>query len=237
MSITLVYDATHANVSHLPPGQAAGYTTGSPGIKWSPSDWAAHPGAVRICQDITASDITADILDVESGAATNAISGKWYQSALASFSKGARPGQRHPALYTSAANVTPLVNALITAGVNAGPGLWVANWNLSDAQATAEVIAASGPYPIIGVQYASGEYYDSSCFASAWLNTVSHAPSQGPYRHLADGHRSLAAIAADRGTTAAHLWATTAAAYTETDVHTASGLVLPHGWPYYTTNP
>ena len=102
MSIVLAHDAIHANVAHLPAGQAAGYTTGSSDIRWTAQDWAHHPAAVRIDQDATASDLTADVLDVERGAATNGEAAHWYTMALRSFTAGTRPGQRHPAIYTSA---------------------------------------------------------------------------------------------------------------------------------------
>ena len=172
------YDATHANAGHLPAGhQAAGYTTGTPDIQWTAADWTAHPGAVRICQDFSASDITADVLDVERGAATNGIAGHWYSLAARAWRAAARPGQRRPAIYTSASNVTPLVNALIAAGVTSGPGLWVASWGTLPATAGQDVADASGPFPIIGFQYASGPFYDSDWFSRAWLAGVSRTPA------------------------------------------------------------
>ena len=213
MSIVLAHDAIHANVSHLPPGQAAGYTTGTPDIRWTAADWAAHPKAVRICQDAAAADTTADVLDVEFGAATNGEAGPWYKQALHSWQNATRPGQRHPAIYTSAGNVTLLVNALIGHGVSSGPGLWVANWNLSNAQAVADVIAASGPYPIVGIQYASGPFYDTSVFSGSWLAAVSSpvqqpAPGQ-PQRVEAPGGKSWRQLAHEHGTTVARsVWLT-----------------------------
>lgn len=89
----VVYDATHANIGQLPKGvQVAGYTTGSAGIQWTAQDWAAHPGAVRIDQDPAASDPTADILDIEAGAATPASAPDWVKRARASYESQARPG-------------------------------------------------------------------------------------------------------------------------------------------------
>jgi len=114
---------------------------------------------------------------------------------VASFRSAARPGQRWPAIYTSASNVTPLVNALIAGGVTSGCGLWVANWNLTDAQAVAAVQNAAGPFPIIGVQWHSGAYYDTDVFSGAWLARVS---AQGQFSHYTDGVQSLGEIAASR---------------------------------------
>jgi hypothetical protein len=193
MSVVIGHDAIHLNVSRLPHGQTAGYTTGSSDIKWTSSDWAAHPQGVRICQD-SGTDHTADVLDVETGAATNTNATHWHSSAVAAFNAATRPGQRYPAIYTSASNVTPLVNALIAAGIKSGVGLWVANWNLSDAEAVAEVQNAAGPFPIIGVQFQSGQYYDTSVFSSTWLEHVSVKPETWqPYS--TDGKTSLAQIA------------------------------------------
>lgn len=232
MSFVLVHDAIHDNVSRLPAGPAAGYTTGTPDIAWTPQDFARHPGAVRICQDVGATDETADVLDVERYAATNADAGGWYKRAIAAFANGVRPGQRWPMIYTSAGNVTPLVNELIAEQVHSGPRLFVADWNLSDPEATAMVAAASGPYPIAAVQFASGEFYDTSIFASSWLSAVSRSsvPS-GPYRHVLT-RKSIAELAAERHTTVAHLLATTAEGYTSRDAQTViDGMIV------YTTNP
>jgi hypothetical protein len=192
---------------------------------WTAADWSSHPRAVRICQDTRASDTTADVLDVERGAAANTDAARWYKSARESYDAATRPGQRHPAIYTSAANVTPLVNALKADGITAGPRLWVANWNLSEAQATAEIIAASGPFPIIGVQFHSAQFYDVSTFSTTWLNGISALPAPGgPHRHVLARGETLATVAARRHTTVEHLAEVTVKA-------------LKAGDAYYTSNP
>ncbi len=223
--IIVGYDATHQNIAHLPPGQqAAGYTTGSPDIRWTAADWAAHPGALRIDQDAAASDFTADYLDVETNAATDAEVATWYKRALASYHAATRPGQRWPGFYTSASNVTPLVNALIAGGVTSGPRLIIANWNLTEPQAAAALAAAiavlasgtADPFPVTGIQFADPGPYDIDVYSSAWLHAVSAVPKPppgGPFRHVADGKLSLAQIAATRNTTAAHLMAVSEPAY------------------------
>lgn len=179
-AITLAYDAIAANVGSLPPGQACGYTTGSGGIAWDSAMWSAHPGAVRIDQDSVASDGTADILDVERGAATPADCGPWAKRALAAFRAATRPGQRTPGIYCSASNVSSVVNALNAAGVTSGVGLWIADWNWTQAQAVQEVLAAAGPFPIIGAQFADAGNYDIDVFATAWLDHVSGTPAPPP---------------------------------------------------------
>lgn len=173
MGITVVYDCIHNNIGRAPKGALlAGYTTGSAGIRWTNDDFNDHPGAIRIDQDF-GSKPSSDVLDVESGAATPADSPVWAKQALADFDSAARPGQRRPAIYMSASNVTPVVNALIAGGVKGGVGLWVANWNLTESQAIAEVTAAAGPFPVIGVQYSNGPFYDFDVFDGGWLADVS----------------------------------------------------------------
>jgi N-acetylmuramoyl-L-alanine amidase len=63
------------------------------------------------------------------------------------------------------------------------------------------------------------------------------SPPSGPYRHVAQGNRSLEQIAAARGTTPAHLLQVTAGALTEADVAAVAGLPLPAGWVWYSTDP
>ena len=171
MSIVLAYDATHDNISHLPKGQAAGYSTGYGGVPWTVADWNAHPGAIRICQNPTGTDATADIFDVEAEAGTNDNAAGWVTRATSAYNSGVRKGQRKPAIYTSASNVTPLVNALLTHGVKAVP-LWVASWGIGYTAAAQMVNTAYGPYPIIGVQYINNGLYDTNVFESEWLDSA-----------------------------------------------------------------
>jgi len=197
MAVVVGHDCIHANVSHLPRGQTAGYTTGSPEIRWTAGDWKLHPSGVRICQD-TGSDHTADVLDVERGAGSDADAAAWVPRAQAAYKAAARPGQRRPAVYTSASNVTPLVNELTGHGIKNGVGLWVANWDLNNAQAVADVQNAAGPFPIIGVQYNSGPFYDSNVFSSGWLSDTS---ATGPHQHVTAAGDTIASLAASRGMT------------------------------------
>ena len=173
IATTPVYDAIRTNAHLLPPGLAAGYSTGSGSVPWSAAEWAAHRGAVRIDQDPAATDHTADILDVEAGAATVADCPRWCEAAVASFAAATRPGQRHPAIYCSLSTVTAVVDELIAGGIVSGPGLWVANWNLTLAEAQGLVAAGSGPFPIVGVQWRNAGTYDVSVFSVPWLSAVS----------------------------------------------------------------
>jgi hypothetical protein len=232
-----VCDATHANIGHLPHGAAAGYTTGSADIRWTAADWAAHPGAVRIDQDPAASDKTADVLDVEAGAATLADCAPWAEAAAANFARGMRPGQRHPAIYMSLSMVTPVVNALIAGGIAEGVGLWIANWSLTAAQAATVVQLASGPFPVIGVQHANAGLFDVSVFSRDWLGAVSLDPTQHPARfrgeYITAGLYDLEHLAAKLGTAASTLLRTTATHYGRYDDGLATWLnaVASGAWP------
>jgi hypothetical protein len=244
--IVVGYDTTHALIASLPAGAlAAGYTTGSPDIAWTAQDWAAHPHALRICQDwdvsadISTQDpdllaiITSDYLDTESGAAVPADAPGWYKQALACYKAGTRPGQRLPGFYMSANSVTDVVNHLVSGGVTSGPVLIVADWNLSEPQAVADVYNASGPFPIRGVQFRDPGPYDIDVYDSAWLNAVSGTVTppapHGPYLQVADGSDSLATIAAERHGNAENLG--------ELNQDMLMSLILPKGTRYRTFNP
>ena len=189
------FDCTGSNEPSAPKGaQLAGYDTGSGGIPWTPAQYAAHPGTIHIDQDPDARDPAADILDVEEGAATTADCPTWSRRAQADFDAGTRPGQRRPGIYTSAANVTAVVDALIRGGVTSGVGLWVANWNLSEAQAIRDVQAAAGPFPIIGVQYGTGTWGDFDVWAHGWLTTISGTFATNPVSGLHQTRRGYTSV-------------------------------------------
>lgn len=179
MSTTNVLDVTGSSLGSvsIPAGWGvAGYTTGSGGVPWSTAQWNAHPKAIRIDQNASASDLTADVLDVENGAATVADVPVWVTHALANFKAGTRKGQRSPAIYVNQSNITAVVNALVAAGITSGVGIWLADYNYTQANAVTAVAAASGPFPIIGIQYSdqgNGGLSDLDVFSTAWLNNVS----------------------------------------------------------------
>ena len=182
MTITVIdgADATTGNVHLLPPGLGvvAGYATGT-GIAWTAAQLAQYPGAIIIDQDPAAKDPYADVLDIEGGAATAAEAATWAAMALADYKSAARPGQRSPAIYASTARLTEVCNALQAGGVT-GAGLWVANWTEGRAAAVTQVEQASGPYPVIGVQWANAGSYDLDVFSAAWVNARSVKPVVAP---------------------------------------------------------
>lgn len=192
-------DATHANLAQLPPGlQYAGYSTGTPDIRWTDADWAAHPGALRICQDDGLTDATADYADVERYAGTNAQVPGWYRRAVIAWRAGLRPGQRWPGVYTSQSNVTPLVNTLIAAGVTSGPRLIIARWDLlATVEDILRITEAAGPFPIVGMQIVNAGAYDVDLFSAAWLAGVSRPAPPPPPSLGVQVREALADLAGD----------------------------------------
>lgn len=178
--IITAYDCTGANIGAAPKGQLLGYDTGSAGVPWTTADWAAHPGAVHIDQDVLASDFTADLLDVERGAATIAEAAHWFEQALANFHAAKRPGQRYPGIYISAAYITDLANALKAAGPQVTPRLFIAEWGVAPATADTQITDAAGPWPVVGCQIANRGAYDVDLVSSAWLTTVSKLTEPSP---------------------------------------------------------
>lgn len=190
IATTIGYDATGANVGHLPRGQHAAYVTGSGSVPWSAAQLAADPGVIQIDQapvDTPVNEL-ADVLDIERGAATLEDLVTWVRAALANFHDGARPGQRSPAVYCSRKGtfgVSAVVKTLNAAKLT-GIGLWIADWNNNVSQATTEVgssVPGSGnPYPVIGRQYRNAGSFDVSIFSVPWLTarSVKHDRPQAP---------------------------------------------------------
>jgi type IV secretory pathway TrbD component len=176
IGVTLGYDATHANIGSLPKnGQKAGYVTGSAGIEWTAADFTAHPSAIRIDQSPLPGiwDSTADVDDYENGAVNLSELAGRAVARMASFVDAVRPGQREPAIYMSASNVTAVVNALLAGGIKSGVGLWIAHFGITEASAVAAVQSAAGPFPIIAFQYQNGPTFDFDVFSDHWVNNVS----------------------------------------------------------------
>lgn len=171
MSITFVLDATHANIDAIPMGtMAALYTTGSPDIKATPQDFINHPNAIHICQD-NGSDDTADFLDMENGAATPQDVANWLPKARASFAATKRPGQRWPGVYLSRSRVTEQANVFVTRNLTDVP-LWIAQWGDPETLAIAELVNASGPWPVVGLQIRNQGVDDFSVFSTEYINRV-----------------------------------------------------------------
>lgn len=183
---TDLFDATGQNVGHLPAGaHVAGYVTGSGVVPWTASQFAAHPGAVRIAQSPILSvdeSPNPDVADFEAMAVTLADLAPLIKAEQAAFRSAARPGQRWPAVYCSRVNIHQVANALIAGGVTSCP-LAVADFNFDKAEAISEVANASGPFPIVWRQYSDqggGGTFDLGIVSIPWLATVSKALAVTP---------------------------------------------------------
>lgn len=173
VATTAVIDATSSHFDVLKFGQqVAGYTTGTPDIHWNAEQFAQFPDAIRIDQDARASDPTADILDVETGAATVAECAAWVKAARQNWLSAKRPGQREPGIYCSKSTVTAVANALVAGGVTRCP-LWVASWGITENEVLGMLQGSGGPYPVVGVQFQNFPAFDESLFLNSWLNNVS----------------------------------------------------------------
>lgn len=176
IGVTLGYDATRVNIPHLPHNaQVAGYDTGSGDVPWTTADFAAFARPLHICQENGPDNpVTSDYIDVERFAATFADAVAWYPHAVQSFVDATRPGQRWPGVYVSAANVAALLSAFRTAGITSGPRLIIANWSITESQSELEIVNNAGDaFPIVGAQFAAGQFYDVDLFDNNWLTNVS----------------------------------------------------------------
>lgn len=173
-----MYDATTGSFNWLPVGkQGAGYTTGR-GIAWTPAQFRSKAlpfPAVRIDQDSNAADPTADILDVENGAATVSEVPRWVNLARASFDRATRPGQRWPGIYCNLSTLNGAIAALESAGLTNVPFAIADLTNRADA--VRKVSMATGPYPRVWQQYQFGSVYDSGIVSVDWLTKVSGGPA------------------------------------------------------------
>lgn len=181
------YDAT-SEWEHLLPTDvlAAGYDTGfGPNIKWTAAQFDRHMlpyPAIHYDQDPGASDYLSDLLDVEAGAATNAEILRWLGNARTNFWEASRPGQRWPGIYCSLSNVASAVAILHEAGIVNVPFV-VADYSVSEAEATRRVSGAIGPYPAVGYQFTDLEFggrADGNIFSIPWVTTVSIIPLPPP---------------------------------------------------------
>jgi hypothetical protein len=135
-AITMI-DATHASAGNIPATAAkvAGYVTGSPGIQWTTADWARFPraGHVRIDQSAGGALFAsgaADVLDIETGAAIT-------EDAIKAIPERHKRGE-YSTVYIAAGNLAALQDALKALGTTIAMnkvGFWVANWDLSQAEA------------------------------------------------------------------------------------------------------
>lgn len=120
-----------------------GYVTGSWGIQWSAADFArfGHSALGRINQDNNPDPHVGTIFDLESGAGTFDGAVQWCRRKQAAGGVGV--------VYLSDSNVSQLEQDLANGGVDKY-GLWIANWNLNESEATQRLTGRT-----LAVQWAS----------------------------------------------------------------------------------
>ena len=152
---TPMIDAIHANVGNVPAStlKVAGYVTGTPDIRWTHQDWQRfpHAGTVRIDQSPGLAEYAsnaASVADIEPGAGT--------VGAFVTASQSRLRLHRLLWFYGTQSVISQVSAALTAAGIPLSEcGAWLANWNLSEAEADAALGTAIAGIRLVGVQWAS----------------------------------------------------------------------------------
>lgn len=137
-------------IAGLNPAKVAGYVTGSGGIAWSLQEFDMFPetrtGRVRIDQTATLymfAQGNADVADVENGAGTIQ---EFAAAAIERKAKGLRS-----AIYIQSSSANNAHAYFTSKGIISEVDWWIADWNLNEAQASAEI----GKNNVVAVQWAS----------------------------------------------------------------------------------
>ncbi len=152
---TPMIDAIHFNVGNVPAStpKVAGYVTGTPDIQWTLQDWERfpHAGTVRIDQSPGLAEYgsnAASVADIEDGAGT-------VGSFVAASESRLRIG-RLLWCYGTESVLSEISSALKAARIPLDKcGGWLANWNLSEAEADAVLGKPIAGIRIVAVQWAS----------------------------------------------------------------------------------
>ena len=152
---TPMIDAIHANVGNVPAStlKVAGYVTGTPDIRWTHQDWQRFPraGTLRIDQSPGLAEYAsnaASVADIEPGAGT--------VGAFVTASQSRLRLHRLLWFYGTQSVISQVSAALTAAGIPLSEcGAWLANWNLSEAEADAALGTAIAGIRLVGVQWAS----------------------------------------------------------------------------------
>jgi hypothetical protein len=152
---TLMIDAISANVGNVPAStpKVGGYVTGTPDIKWTAQDWARFPkaGTVRIDQSPGLSAYATNegsVADIEALAGT-----------VSSFVTASEARMRLGRLlwcYVTESTLNEVAAALKDAGIPLDKcGAWLADWNMSEAEADAALGTSMAGIRLVAVQWAS----------------------------------------------------------------------------------
>jgi len=176
MQTVTMIDTIGGSAHNVPAGtpRVAGYVTGSGDVPWSVADWSRFRAAaqVRIAQAPGTDPITADVLDVETGAAMPADSPGWILSRIAA-------GYTWSVIYGTAGTLAAVRAALIAAGPEGWwyghVYCWLAEWSLSEEQAVR----------VLGTEVAG-----MTCVAAQWAS-----PSSNPGTLVPGGNGATLAAA------------------------------------------
>lgn len=156
-TVLTAVDTIHKYVNNIPADspdiqQVNGYVTQvTPGsdIEWDQADWNRFPKYVeKTIAQLPANDPSADILDVEQGAA-------WSEKAIVDWVRMRHAAQEPAHIYISKDNV-PRLDALLTqAHLTDQVYLWLADWNLSEAEARLLLGTEYSGFRVEMVQWAS----------------------------------------------------------------------------------
>jgi hypothetical protein len=174
-------DAIRVNARNIPPGclKVAGYGTGTGDVPWTPAEWALFPkaGHVRIDQTPGLNLFAtggADVADIEAYAGT-------VSSFVAAVKERIAHGVEWSTAYGSDSTLLTVHNELEAAGPHGWyfghVDCWLADWNLSEAQAAALV---------------GREVHGMTCRAVQWAS-----PSSNPSTIVPGGTLTLAAANVD----------------------------------------
>lgn len=161
MQTVPMIDITHSNLPNLSQSErdvlakVAGYMSGTSAVLWTPSDWGSfpHSGKVRIEQGFGQfQPLSCDVFDVESGALTLA-------TAVTGIHDRIDAKMKWTDVYGTTSTIASLA-AELAAGEPKGwyfghVNCWLADWNLSEAQAQSIVGTQISGITCKAVQFAS----------------------------------------------------------------------------------
>lgn len=155
-AVLTAVDTIHKFVQNIPADvpqieQVNGYITevGRTGdIKWTQSDWDRFPHYIRrTIAQLPDNDPSADILDVETGAATDKTAVDWVKM---------RHAAKKPAhIYVDKSGVEGLYGVLAAAKELEQTYLWLADWSLNANEAASLLGTEFGGFRVEMVQWAS----------------------------------------------------------------------------------
>lgn len=178
-------DVTHADIGRVPSRRRvrlAGYTTGTPDIRWTSQDWHDNPTAtVRIDQGTGTNPLSGNTKDIERGAANIAEAVKWADNR--------RRLNLHSTFYIDANDLPAAESAVRVAGLEEWVFYWVADWKGMRDEAIRELggrivaiqYASPGSFPNLYVPFTRTTIAEANCDLSVCLKSwhpvrVHHRP-------------------------------------------------------------